>query len=35
MNHKVIFGHEKLTVYQKTLEFIEWSDQFVLKCTGM
>jgi len=31
MNHKVLFGHEKLTVYQKALEFIEWSDQVCAK----
>jgi four helix bundle protein len=27
MNNKIFFGHEKLTVYQKALEFIEWSDK--------
>jgi four helix bundle protein len=27
MNKNVLFGHEKLIVYQKALEFIEWSDK--------
>ena len=31
MNHKVIFGHEKLIVYHKSLEFIEWSDHICSK----
>ena len=31
MNNKILFGHEKLTVYQKTFEFIEWSDKICSK----
>ena len=31
MNNKFLFGHEKLVVYQKTLEFIEWSDKICSK----
>jgi len=31
MNNKFLFGHEKLIVYQKTLEFIEWSDKICSK----
>ena len=31
MNNKILFGHEKLTVYQKSLEFIEWSDKICSK----
>jgi len=27
MNNKILFGHEKLIVYQRALEFIEWSDK--------
>lgn len=29
--NKILFGHEKLTVYQKALEFIEWSDKICSK----
>jgi four helix bundle protein len=27
MTEKIQFGHEKLKIYQKTLNFIEWSDR--------
>ena len=31
MNERILFGHEKLIVYKKTIEFIEWSAKVCSK----
>ena len=31
MNERILFGHEKLIVYKKTIEFIEWSNNICSK----